>query len=82
MNDTQKKILVCVAVAIVATLLFPPFHTVHNNGITINIGYGFLFDPPTGAYGRTGSVTIGVLFMEWIAIVVVGGILWWMTKSK
>lgn len=82
MNDKQKRIVIGAAVAVLLTLLFPPFHFRLPNGVVINLGYGFLFDPPQRSAGYVGSVTVDLLLVEWVAIALVSGILWWLFKDK
>jgi len=84
MNPKQQKVLIGALVAIVAALLFPPHHFTYPNRVTLNLGYGFIFDPPVALLGevfRDGSITIEVLLIEWAAIALVAGVLWWMTAT-
>jgi len=82
MNDNQKVVLVVVIVAIAVMLLFPPFHFRGMNGVTINLGYGFLFSPPTISSGTLGAVDIGMLITQWLGVLVIGGIVFFMFKGK
>lgn len=87
MNNQQRYVVIGAAIAVVAALLYPPFHINFPNGVSHNLGFGFLFDPPAyGASwdnsGRPGSVTIGLLMVEWLAIAGVAGLLWWLFKDR
>jgi len=82
MNDNQKVVLVVVVVAIAAMLLFPPFHFRGMNGVTINLGYSFLFSPPTIYSGTLGAVDIGMLVTQWLGVLILGGIVFYMFKDK
>lgn len=73
MNANQKKLLIVVLTAVVVTLVFPPFHLRLPNGFVRNFGYGLLFDPPTSG-SLVGNVDIGLLITEWLGILMIGGI--------
>ncbi len=80
MNKRQQTILhVCIAL-IVAMLLFPPFHVRLANGIVANLGYGFLLDPPLRG-SIAGSIDVSVLIVQWVAVILVCGVLWWLAKG-
>jgi hypothetical protein len=76
MNSRQRRVLRIAAAVIVAMLLFPPFHYVGRAG-TFNEGYGFLLASPHGA-----TVDIGMLLVQWVAVVLVSGILWFLMRDK
>ncbi|MCX7173433.1 MAG: hypothetical protein NT159_05845 [Proteobacteria bacterium] len=61
-------------VAIVVTLLFPPFQ-IHAPNSIFGLGYGFLLSPPkfNAVYG---TVDVPLLLAEWLAGGVICGILW------
>ena len=83
MNDKQKRIVIGAAGAVLLTLLFPPFHIRYGNGVVANLGFGFLFDAPSRPGGGVqGSVTVELLLIEWVAIAIVAGVLWWLLKEK
>lgn len=65
----QRLVLLLAAVAIVATLLFPPFHLRGDGGVVVNLGYSVLWSPP----GYEGSATVdeAMLLVEWIGILLV-----------
>jgi hypothetical protein len=82
MNDKQRYVVIGAVVAVVLTMLFPPFHIALRAGIVTNMGYGFLFSPPQRGEGYVGSVTVELLLVEWVAIALVSGVLWWLCKDK
>jgi Trk-type K+ transport system membrane component len=75
--DTSKVILVCGAVMVFAMLLYPPF-TGHTTKTTYNAGYAFLFSPPP----FQASVNIGMLLTQWVGVVTVTFILYFITKKN
>lgn len=81
MNDLQKRILIGAIVAVVLTMLFPPFHIALRPGIVTNMGYGFLFSPPQRSAGYAGSVTVELLLLEWLGILLVAGGLFWLARD-
>jgi hypothetical protein len=62
-------------------LLFPPFQFKGANGVVLNLGYGFLFEPP-GYSGLSGTVNTGLLFAELLVSFLVGGMLTFALKDK
>ena len=76
MNKYQQKILFMSAAIIIFMLLFPPFQFHARNGILINEGYGFLFDQ------TKGTVNTGMLLAQWLAVILVGVILWFAVQNK
>ena len=83
MNSKQKQVLIVVVLVVVGMLLFPPFQLDHYRGeaVELNMGYGFLFAPPH--VGRfVASIDIPVLFTQWFAAVLVGGMAWFLFKGE
>ncbi|MDO8699202.1 MAG: hypothetical protein Q7J75_02050 [Rhodoferax sp.] len=78
MNEKQKNLLIGVAVVMAAMLLFPPFRGTAYNGVTINFGYGFIFEPPNGI----ALVDAGVLFVQIFSAAAIGFIGWHLLKEK
>lgn len=78
MNTAQRKILKGSLVAIVITLLFPPFLVGLPNGGTIGLGYGFIASWPSmsGNNHLVGHIDVAMLLAEWLSIGVVSAILW------
>ncbi len=75
MNKHQALILFIAAAIIVVMLLFPPFQYQEPREAVLNLGYGFIFSPPTNRYGHLGTVDKGMLLVQWVAVALVGGIL-------
>jgi uncharacterized RDD family membrane protein YckC len=76
MNKNQKIVLAVVAIAIVLMLAFPPFYA-ETETRTFNKGYSFILDPPT----RHSNVNIGLLFVQWIGVLIIGGLVWLLVKD-
>jgi hypothetical protein len=77
MNKNQKYILVGVAILISSMLLFPPYYFTRFNNTVSGSGYGFLFDIPF-----TASVDIEKLIVQWLGVIVVGIILFFVAKDQ
>ena len=77
MSQGQKSILVAVIAVLVAMIAYPPFHLVGRNGVVLNKGYGWIFDPPI----TTATVNVSMLLIQWIGVLVVGGIAFFLTKG-
>jgi len=76
-NQTQKNVLIALAVIITGMLLYPPFHRVYANGITIGARYNWLFDAPHQA-----TVDIGTLLVQWLGVLIIGGIIFFIVKDR
>jgi H+/Cl- antiporter ClcA len=92
MNRTQKAILICAVIAVIVTLLYPPFHFYYpqdheseNRYPPIaSMGYAFIFDPPSfyrRSHHHEGSITVSVVLLEWLGIGLVAGVLLLVTKK-
>lgn len=80
MNKTQKMIVKCAVAALAAMLVYPPFQ-IEFRGIIHNLGYALIFEPPRwGNY--TGTVNLGLLLLQWLGVIIVAGMLWWLAKDK
>jgi hypothetical protein len=79
MNKKQRWVLFVCAAVIVLMLLFPPFHR-HSelSGTVKNMGYAFLFDVPEDR----PTVNVGTLLVQWVGVILVGGILWFALRDK
>lgn len=73
MNPNRRTLLTAVIAVLVAALAYPPFQYGGSSGRAFNAGYGWIFDPPI--HGRA-SVNIPMLIAEWIAVLVIGGLVW------
>ena len=77
MNEKQKTVLIVVAIAVLAMLIFPPFYAKFPGGEVFNVGYGLIVDPPQGErnFGPEWvHVNIGLLITQWLGVLVAGGI--------
>ena len=79
-NTKQRRIAIATLAVIVLSLAFPPFHMHLQNGMVTNLGYAFIFSPPDWR-GLVGSVDVGMLAAEWVAVVIVGATLCWLNKD-
>ncbi len=80
MNDYQRYVCIAVAVIIALMLLFPPWFIVRGS-ITQGLGHSFLFDPPR-AGSRYGYVNVATLMLQWVGVLIIGGILFFIVKDK
>lgn len=73
MKLTRENILKATAAAIVATMLFPPWHFVA--AFTTDLGFGFLLIGREFS-GREGTVNVALLLAEWAAILILARLAW------
>lgn len=78
MNEKQKWVLIATAAVILGMLLFPPFHVTGTGEGTINFGYSWILNPP---YYRA-TVNIAMLITQWIGVLIVGGIAYFLLKGR
>jgi hypothetical protein len=76
MNEKQRTLLLCLAIAFGATLLFPPFKA-EISGITFNGGYQFILTPKE----KQDTVNVLLLLTEWAGICLIGSALWFFLKK-
>ena len=79
MNSKQKLVLTTFVLVTVGMMLYPPFH-ITIRGTEINMGYGFLFDPPKRGY-LDASVNVPVLLAQWVAAILVGAVGWFLSEG-
>ncbi len=78
-NKKQRWVLFGCAAIIALMLLFPPFHTPRGPGRpAYNHGYDFLFS----VSHDYSTVNTGTLFIQWVGVILVGGILWFAFRDK
>lgn len=77
MNQNQKRLLIGIVIVMLGMLLYPPFYGTAYNGVTINFGYGFIFEPPNSI----ALVNSGVLFVQMVAAAVIGFVGWYLLKE-
>jgi hypothetical protein len=73
MNTNQKRLLWGTIGVVVLMLLFPPFQLQGVNGIVLNMGYGFIFVPPSGQ-GIEGQVNAGLLVVQWLGVLIIAAL--------
>ncbi len=74
MNANRRALVIVVIVVLVAAFAYPPFQYGGSSGRAFNAGYGWIFDPPV--HGRAASVNIPMLIAEWVAVLLIGGLVW------
>lgn len=75
MNDKQRFLVVGAAILVLLTLIFPPYVVHLPNGAVINMGYDFLFSPPSRGY-LSATVNIPTLLAQWAGIAILAGAGW------
>ena len=79
MNAKQKKILIAVAAIVLAMLLYPPLQEIRHGGAVSRMGYGWIFD---WAPHQDATVDIGLLITQWVGVLIVGRIAYFMMKDR
>ena len=77
MHQIQRRILLCMIAIIVAMFIYPPYHIVSQRG-TLGEGYSWIFDPPS----QYAKVDISMLLIQWIGVLIVGGLALFLTKMQ
>jgi|GEM_PF-1980314 len=80
MGEIQRKILIGVGAVVLAMLIYPPYR-IHGYGPSSNAviqsGYAFLFDLPNRA-----TVDVTTLLVQWIGVLIVGAMAFFLLKDK
>jgi len=79
MKNPRRKILQGALAGVVVTMLFPPF-VVNPGGNKVYLD-GFYFILSHSGYASYGTADISLLLTEWLAIAIVCGILWALTRD-
>ena len=82
MNTTQRYVLIIAIIIIVLMGIYPPFYFRTYNGVLLNLGYGFVLNPPKVGDGFAGSVNVQLLMVQWLGVVIVAGIAALLTKTR
>ena len=87
MNKTQRIILIIVTIVIFLMLLFPPFLVTGPLGITYNWGYSFILYPPSYKVPNVNNTYYSImdikrLLVQWVGVLIIGGILWILFKGR
>jgi hypothetical protein len=72
MNRHQKRVLVIGGILIALALLYPPFQIMGRG-----MGYSWLFSPPHDV----AIINAGQLIVQWVAIVLIGGVAYLLVKD-
>ena len=82
MNETQRKVLIGIGVVVLAMLIYPPYRVYGLGGggwsdVVIQSGYAFLFELPNRA-----TVDVTTLLVQWVGVLIVGAIAFFLLKDK
>ncbi len=80
MSRPHPLLLFALAAVAALMLLFPPFE-IRLAGATLNMGYGFLLDPPKKG-DLAASINISLLLTQWTAVAIIGVATWFGTSKK
>ena len=75
MNEKQKKVLITIAVVVLAMLIYPPY--IEQLGRTTISGYAFIFELPFRA-----TISASTLLIQWLGVLIVGGITFLLVKDQ
>lgn len=81
MTKFQRNVLYLAVIVILAMLVYPPFVLKRGHGVEINMGYGWLLDPPKRD-SLTASVNYPLLLAQWVGVLLVTGILWLVGRER
>lgn len=80
MNEPQRKVLIGVGIIVLAMLIYPPYRIYGvrgNSDLLIETGYDFIFDLPYRAI-----VDANTLLVQWIGVLIIGAIAFFLLKNK
>lgn len=79
MNEKQKKVLITIAVVVLAMLIYPPYiQQIGGASSTATIsGYAFIFELPFWA-----TIHVSTLLIQWVGVLIVGGIAFLIVKDQ
>lgn len=80
-NRIQKAIILSISLAITLMLFFPPYQLIASNGAVYNMGYDWIITPPKKE-NITASVNTEMLLIQWVWVIIVGGIMLFITKTS
>lgn len=90
-------IAIAVGLIMIGMLLFPPYQGTDEQGVTVNLGYSFIVNPPSfmaaeGGYDIysnyrsskyvKGSVHFLMLLVQYIIVLLIGGIAYFFSKKE
>jgi hypothetical protein len=80
MNGMQNKLLIAVGGIVLSMLLYPPYRVYgvgnYSNSLR-DTGYSLILDLPFRA-----TVDTSTLLVQWVGVLIVGGIAFFLLKSK
>jgi hypothetical protein len=77
MNEKQKNVLIVVGVVILGMLLYAPYHYKGAEGVVVGAGYKWIFSDTDRA-----MIDVGVLLTQWIGVLIIGAIAYFMYKDR
>lgn len=80
MNEIQRKLLIAIGAVVLCMLLYPPYRVYGSGSDSSSIyyaGYAWIFDLPFRA-----TVDIATLVIQWLGVSIVGGIAFFILKTK
>jgi len=80
MNKYQRIATLCGIIVVFLMLLFPPYNLRTPYGITLNMGYAFIFSPPETTYA--GSINGALLLVQWIGVLIMTGLGYLLLSKK
>jgi len=78
MNKKQKAVLIVVAVVILIMLLYPPYIHIDDGKIIGRHHYDWIFERWAGGY----IVNIPLLLTQWLGLLIIGAIAFFILKDK
>jgi len=76
MNKNQRAVLICCACVVVAMLVYPPHSLNTEAGQKVGMGYYWINE--MGSF----RVDVVILGFQWIAVLIVGGLVCYALKDK
>jgi hypothetical protein len=80
-GSSERLLLIAIATILMIMLAYPPFQLIMHNGVIINMGYDWIFDPPNRG-SIVASVNLAMLLVQWIGILLVGSIVYFLIKNS
>lgn len=75
------RVLLFTSLALIVCLTFPPHYVVINEGITLNLGFGFIFQSPMQGQLKA-LVYVPLLFAEITVVIAVGFMAWVWARNR
>jgi len=81
MNEMQRKLLIAIGAVVLVMLLYPPYRVYgrgSNSSAILYTGYDWLFGLPYD----NATVDVITLLTQWVGVLIVGGIAFFLLKDK